>query len=100
MYHYTNEQLQTFIKENISNVKKTMIFSELKRGVLPYILFKLATLFLPIPTMAKTDGLKAIKRSFKKNELQTILSRAQNDTISYNILSIPYFRFLIQIQRA
>ncbi len=77
IYHFSDEALIRFLKTSKSNISKSILFSELRRSKLAYSLFKLGNVFLPFSSMVKKDGLKAIRRSFTKSELENILREAE-----------------------
>jgi len=96
LYRFTDQQLVDFLNRSVGNVSNTIIFSELQRHVIPYFLFKVVGKLLLFNTMVRQDGLKAIKSSFKKNELQNILQRLK--VVSYNLEWKWAFRYLITMK--
>ncbi len=76
IYHFSDKALSDFLKKNKKNISQKIIFSELRRSKMAYFLFKTGNIFLPFSKMVKSDGLKAIRRSFTKNELKKILQEA------------------------
>jgi len=95
IYHFPDPELIKFLKQSKTRVSKKIIFSELRRSRLAYVLFKLGNLFLPFSKMVKEDGLKAIRRSFAKKELEQILSAANIN--NYSIKRKWAFRWEVQI---
>lgn len=95
MYHFTEDALVDFLKNNSSAISTAFIFSELKRNRLAMRLFKFISFLLPISNLAKEDGLRAIKRSFSEKEWHSILQQAGIG--SYRLRSVPLFRILLTI---
>lgn len=95
IYHFDDEKLVNFLNKNKHSIKNSIFFSELERSSLSYILFKVFNVFLPFSKMVKEDGLQAIRRAFKKEEITSILSKCSIK--SYLIKRIWAFRFLIKI---
>jgi len=69
MYHFTDQQLITFLSKHSKNIQSKIIFSELQRSVFSYLGFQILSFLLRFPKMIHSDGLKAICRSFRKREL-------------------------------
>ena len=65
IYRFTNDELANFIGKSTKKVSTSIIFSELKRTMIPYYLFKVFGRLLSFNSMVVQDGLKAIKSSFK-----------------------------------
>lgn len=95
MYHFTDEQLIEFLKKSKNRVRSKMIFSELSRSTIAYSLFKIGGAFMPFSQMVKEDGLRAIRRSFKKRELAHILKEA--DLVHFSIKWRWAFRYLVSV---
>lgn len=95
MYHFKDEDLIDFLRQNTSNIKSKIIFSELSRSRIAYLLFKIGTPFMPFSKMVKEDGLRAIRRSFKKSELENIFKQANLQR--YSISWKWAFRYLITV---
>jgi 2-polyprenyl-3-methyl-5-hydroxy-6-metoxy-1,4-benzoquinol methylase len=96
MYHFTDEELIDFIEKAKKRVTKAIIFSELHRSFLSFLLFKIFGRFMPFSRMVKEDGLIAIQRSFKREELKHILKNA--GVISYSLSWKWAFRYLLVIR--
>jgi 2-polyprenyl-3-methyl-5-hydroxy-6-metoxy-1,4-benzoquinol methylase len=96
MYHFSDDELILFLEKAQTKVSDKIIFSELERNSLAYFLFKVGSIFLPFSKMVKQDGLKAVRRSFKKNELISICKRAGIDT--YSVKWKWAFRLLVSIK--
>jgi 2-polyprenyl-3-methyl-5-hydroxy-6-metoxy-1,4-benzoquinol methylase len=95
MYHFSDDALIEFLRNNLSSISTAVIFSELKRNRLALCLFKLSNFLLPVSKMAKEDGLVAIKRSFTTKEWISIIQEAGIG--SYRIQNEPLFRILLTI---
>lgn len=95
IYHFSEELLTDFLKNNAQLISTAIIISELDRSRLAMFLFKFGSYLLPISKLAKEDGLLAIKRSFNKSEWLTILKKAQINR--YRLQSVPLFRILLTI---
>lgn len=95
MYHFTDEQLISFLKKSKSSIKRKMIFSELSRSTIAYSLFKIGGPIMPFSKMVKEDGLRAIRRSFTKGELNHIFDQA--GLSDYRIEWRWAFRYLVEV---
>ena len=95
MYHFSDEALVKFLFQAKEKVAHKIIFSELQRSAIAYNLFRLGSVFLPFSKMVKQDGLKAIRRSFKKKELESIFNKAGIE--NYKIQRKWVFRYLVEI---
>lgn len=95
IYHFRDMELVDFIKKTKQKEIKHLIFSELKRSKVAYILFKLSSFILPLSSMAKSDGLTAIKRAFTVAELQSILKKSE--VKKYQVDKKFWFRTLTKI---
>ncbi len=95
MYHFTDLELSNFLLRQKHYVKSKIIISELQRSVISYRLFQLLGSVLFFPKMIMSDGLKAISRSFRKEELVQILhaGKVEKYTISWKWA----FRYLVEI---
>jgi len=96
IYHYSDQEIVNFLNKFKESVSEILLFSELRRSVTAYVLFRLFGFFLPIGKMARTDGLKAIRRAFKKEELVSILS--QSNSSSFTIKNKRFFRLLVLLK--
>lgn len=98
IYHFTEEGLIGFFRQNLPFIKKAVICSELERNRLSLGLFKLLGFLLPVSKMAREDGQLAIKRSFTKKEWLSIL---QNIPVSnFSLSRAPFFRILLIISQS
>lgn len=95
MYHFSDNELSTFLKKLKFKKVNYIIFSELYRSKIAYYTFKTIRFILPISKMAKKDGLIAIQRAFLISELKKIID---DSTIkNYSIVKKPFFRIITQI---
>jgi len=95
MYHFSDEAFVRFLEGAKEKVTKKIIFSELERNPLAYLLFKIGAIFFPFSKMVKQDGLKAIRRAFTRKELISIFKEA--GLINYRIKWKWAFRLIIFI---
>lgn len=95
IYHFTDNDLCDFLSKAKKNVTKKIVFSELSRSPLAYVLFKYLGWLMPFNQIVKKDGLKAIQRSFKRKELHDICTKSK--IITYSIQWKWAFRYLISI---
>ena len=95
MYHFSDTQLIGFLKKSKDRVQKKMIFSELSRSTIAYSLFKIGGPFMPFSKMVKEDGLRAIRRSFRQDELEHVFEQA--GLSDYRIEWKWAFRYLISV---
>jgi len=93
IYHFKDDELTRFLQNAKSKVKKAIVFSELERNQFAHFLFSFSGLFFG--KMIQSDGLKAIKRSFKKPELARIVQKAGIDT--FTLQHKRWFRLLLTI---
>lgn len=71
MHHFTNVQLETFLKKFIELGKIGIVINDLHRSTLAYYLFKLFSLIFIKTKTAKIDGLISISKGFIKSDLLT-----------------------------
>ncbi len=95
IYHFKDKELISFLEGLSYQNVKHVIFSELYRSKMAYLLFKTVRYLLPITNMAKEDGLIAIRRAFLQQELETIIRKS--GYTSYTISTKPFFRFTAEI---
>ncbi len=95
IYHFSDADLVSFLKKSKQQISTKIIFSELRRSKLAYVLFKIGNLFLPFSKMVKEDGLKAIRRSFSKKELDAILVGAGFER--FEVKRKFAFRWLVEV---
>ena len=92
MYHFEDEELVKFLKKAKQKTKRKVFFSELERNIFAFLLFTF--IGVAFGRIVKSDGLKAIKRAFRKKELETILRRSgfQHFSVQRKI----WFRLLVK----
>lgn len=95
MYHFSDEELVHFLQKAKQKISHKIIFSELERNALAFMLFKLGAPFLPFSKMVKQDGLQAIRRSFTQKELISIFNQAEIE--SYQIKWKWAFRLMVSV---
>ncbi len=95
IYHFPDDELVEFLKRATKKVNTAIVFSELQRSSIAYTLFKVFGFLMPFPKMVKQDGLLAIKRSFKRKELEAILKKA--GIKDYSLQWKWWFRFILVI---
>lgn len=95
MYHFSDEQLIDFLKKSKSNIRRKIILSELSRSSIAYALFKIGAPLMPFSKMVKDDGIRAIRRSFRRREVEQILLEA--GLTEYSIQWKWAFRYLILV---
>lgn len=95
IYHFSEEGLIRFLRNNSPVIARAIIFSELERRRFAILLFKLGRFLLPISKLAKQDGLLAIKRSFTKKEWLSILQKT--GISSFSLQRVPLFRIRLVI---
>lgn len=93
IYHFKDEELVDFLTKAKTKVTKAIIFSELERSRVAYFLFTISGLFFS--RMIRSDGLKAIQRSFHKSELTRIIDAARIGT--FTVQRKKWFRLLTTI---
>jgi len=94
IYHFQDDAFAIFMKKAQTKVKKAIILSELRRSFIARILFY--TLGLFFSKMVRTDGLKAIRRSFTKRELNDLLCKS--GFANYSVKNRLIFRLLAVIE--
>lgn len=96
MYHFKDVELVQFLKQQQSSVRHCILISELQRSRIAYQLFRWFVPLLGFHPMIVQDGSTAIRRAFKRQELQHIFKEA--NISSYSIEWKWAFRFLILIE--
>lgn len=94
IYHFQDDELVTFMKKAQTKVKKAIVLSELRRSYIARILFYPFGLFFN--KMVRSDGLKAIRRSFTKQELSNLLGKS--GFTNYIVKNRFIFRLLAEIK--
>lgn len=95
LYHFPNAELPTFLQKQLKNVGRAAIFSELDRHFLALQLFKFVSLLLGFSKMTRQDGQTAVRRAFRRRELQQILQ--QTSFAKYRLAYKWAFRHLLTI---
>jgi 2-polyprenyl-3-methyl-5-hydroxy-6-metoxy-1,4-benzoquinol methylase len=95
--HLTDDQFIHFIKNNRERVTNSLLINEAERNALSYFLFKYFS-FLILPRKnIRRDVLYAIKRAFKKKELETLLH--QYGVAGFSVKRIWSFHLLLRIEQ-
>lgn len=95
LYHHTDEALSDFFKQLPSQSRLGLISSDLHRHPLAHFAFALLTFVLPVHPMIRHDGLQAIKRGFRRQELLSVL---QNSGLAqFRLRWVWVFRFQLLI---
>ncbi len=96
IYHFKDEELIALLKRSLTKVNVALIFSELKRDRKAYSLFNNVGGFYG--SAIRSDGLKAIERSFTIDEIFDILDAV--GMINIDVESKRWFRYIATIQLA
>lgn len=75
IHHLSDPQIAELHKEISYRTKKVAIMNDIHRSRLAYIGFSIITLPYKGWTFIQTDGRRSIKRSFKPNELKTLVPK-------------------------
>ena len=94
VYHFQDDEFVKFMKKSKTKVRKAIILSELRRSDIARIFFYLLGLFFT--QIVRSDGLKAILRSFTKSELSNLLDAS--GFTNYSIKNRLIFRLLAVIE--
>lgn len=89
VYRFTDEGLTEFLELWHHRIKHGVIFSELRRSRVSYLLFKVFGRLLFNSEITVNDGLVAIRRSFRINEMQHVVKDVGNRAV---VLRKPVFR--------
>ncbi len=95
LYHFSDTELPAFLQKQLKGVRRAAIFSELDRHFLALQLFKFVSLLLGFSTMTRQDGQTAVRRAFRRKELQQIL--LQTSFAEYQLAYKWAFRHLLTI---
>jgi len=68
LHHFTNLEIEAFLKAQIRKTSIGIIINDLHRNWIAYILFQFVCLFIK-NEMVKTDGLISIQKGFTKKEI-------------------------------
>ena len=75
MHHLTKNELVSLMNNTSKLATKCVIFNDLSRNVVAWILFNLMTLFAFRNSFIRTDGLRSIRRSYTCSELRQFSPR-------------------------
>ncbi len=78
MHHFSEKELNKFIRKFAELAKVGIIVNDLERSKLAFILFKLFSLFFISSEVARKDGLISIQKGFRKSELKQMAKRLKN----------------------
>lgn len=90
LHHFKNNEIIPFLKSTVQKASIGVIVNDLHRHKLAYYLFKMIGLFIK-NKMVREDGLTSILRAFKRNELETILTKTG---VNFSIQWKWAFRYL------
>lgn len=90
LHHFKNNELIPFLKSTVQKASIGVIVNDLHRHKLAYYLFKMIGLFIK-NKMVREDGLTSVLRAFKRNELETILTKTG---VNFSIQWKWAFRYL------
>ena len=90
LHHFKNNEIIPFLKSTVQKASIGVIVNDLHRHKLAYYLFKMTGLFIK-NKMVREDGLTSVLRAFKRNELETILTKTG---VNFSIQWKWAFRYL------
>jgi hypothetical protein len=90
LHHFKNNELIPFLKSTVQKASIGVIVNDLHRHKLAYYLFKMIGLFIK-NKMVREDGLTSVLKAFKRNELETILTKTG---VNFSIQWKWAFRYL------
>ncbi|WP_214467787.1 methyltransferase domain-containing protein [Microbacterium flavescens] len=90
--HHLGEDTATFLSESRELSHGLVLHGDIARGRLPYVLYAIAVTPLAPGTFLRTDGLRSIRRSFTRSELQRVLDRT--DPGAWSVARHAPFRLL------
>lgn len=82
VHHLEPPQVVRFLKESFKCVRKAIIISDLERGRLPLIAFKLGQTIFARSYLTRHDGPVSIRRGYTKNELYMMAIEAELTDVS------------------
>ncbi len=97
IHHLAPSQVSQLLKEAYRCAKKAIIISDLVRGWLPYICYKLIQPLFNLHPITRHDGEKSILRAFTVQELKEIASNA--NLASATIHRHPMFRMTLVVDK-
>ena len=92
MHHFTDVEIEAFLKQFLSISKLGVVINDLQRSRIAYVLFKVFSTVFMKTHIARHDGLISIKRAFTKNELLTFTQKLPLE--SYKLKWRWAFRYL------
>lgn len=95
LHHLKNEELISFLKSTVKKASIGVVVNDLHRHKLAYYLFKIIGLFIK-NKMVKEDGLTSVLRAFKRNELETILTKT---SVNFSIKWKWAFRYICILKK-
>jgi len=95
MYHFTDRELIDFLQKQRTKIHRYIIFSELQRSLVSYCGFQVIGFLFRFSKLIIADGLKAIKRSFRRQELIDIFEQA--GVGKHSIQWKWAFRYLVKV---
>lgn len=95
LYHFSDQQLKTFLEKNQNRVRIGWVISELHRSAIAYQFFRVMGPLLGLQALTRADGLLAIRRAFRREELESIFRQMMLHR--YSIRWIWSFRYLITL---
>jgi len=98
IYHFDNQQVISFLQKHSKQIKLAFLASELERNSFAFWLFKLFSPFLNFSKMTKEDGALAIRRAFTKQELTTLLKKANIGEVV--LKRRVFFRLMVTVQQS
>ncbi len=94
LYHFSDQRLGAFLEANRACVHRGWVISELHRSAVSYQLFRLIGPLLGLRPITRADGLLAIRRAFRRDDLEAILRPTH---MQHAIRWIWSFRYLITL---
>ena len=90
LHHLTDTELPEFIAETSALSRGPVLHADIARGRLPYALYGIGITALERGTFLRTDGLRSIRRSYRRDELQRTLGREWRVTspVPFRLLAI------------
>lgn len=75
IHHLTNEEILKLLGESEKLSKKKIIFNDIERNSLGYLLFNIFSRLFFHDSFITEDGLTSIRRSFKRSELKKLIPK-------------------------
>jgi len=95
LYHFTDKELHTFLRRQQYQISDCFLFSELQRSRLAWFLFRIIARLAGFSAMTTNDGQLAIRRAFRRSELEQIFHHA--GFYNWRIRWKWAFRYLIEL---